>query len=170
MRCCKPCAAIGVEIFSWIFELNVQAARILSKAVSWHLRAAGRIINISSVGTHARSKELLVFAAPEAALEGLRRCLAAKLDARGHTLNAVNPGPVQMEPMKLVSKGLIEMQKKTMAVENRLGSTDNIAQIVGSWLRKGVVGYLGRRLRRQGITLCFDDLAKSLLEYRSVPS
>ena len=127
----KPLADIDAEFFSWVYDLNVRAALLMSKAVVPYLRAPGRIINISSVGARCGFKELTVYCSSKAALEGMTRCLAAELGSKGHTVNAVNPGPVPTELVKEIPKEIIEMQKKTTPVENRLGTTDDIAQIVG---------------------------------------
>lgn len=98
-----------------------------------HLRAPGRIINISSVGARAGFKNLSVYCSSKAALEGLTRCWAAELGAQGHTVNCVSPGPVQTELMDNIPTETIEMQKATTPVQNRIGTVDDITQIV-SWM------------------------------------
>ncbi len=45
----------------------------------------------------------------------------------------MNPGPVQSEMLGNIPKDLVEMQKKLTPIENRLGTFDDIAQIV-AWL------------------------------------
>ena len=50
---------------------------------------------------------------------------------QGHTVNAVNPGPVQTDVLDGIPTEIVEMQKKSTPVENRIGTTDDIAQIVG---------------------------------------
>jgi len=129
----KPLQDITVSDFSYVYDLNVRAPMLLLQAVLPHLRAPGRIINISSVGGRAGFKNLSAYCSSKAALEGLTRCWAAELGAHGHTVNCVNPGPVQTELMDNIPKETVEMQKATTPIENRVGRVDDIAQIV-SWL------------------------------------
>ena len=121
---------ISVDDFSYVYDLNVRAVLLLSKEVLPFLRAPGRIINISSVGARSGFKDLSLYCSSKAAVEGMTRCFAAELGPRGHTVNTVNPGPVQTDVLDGIPKDLIEMQKKSTPVENRLGTTDDIAQIV----------------------------------------
>jgi 3-oxoacyl-[acyl-carrier protein] reductase len=93
------------------------------KAVVPHLRAPGRIINISSVGAR--------FGAPQ--LAGMTRSLAQELGDAGHTVNAVAPGPTESEMLADVPKDIVDNQLKTTAVQHRVGTADDVAQIV-SWL------------------------------------
>jgi 3-oxoacyl-[acyl-carrier protein] reductase len=105
----------------------------MTQAVVPHLRAPGRIINISSVGARHGFKDLSVYCSSKTALEGLTRCWAAELGSAGHTVNAVNPGPVQTALMENIPKDYIEMQKAQTPVQQRVGTVDDIAQIV-AWL------------------------------------
>jgi 3-oxoacyl-[acyl-carrier protein] reductase len=129
----KPLQDITAEDFSSIYDLNVRGPMLLTQAVLPYLRAPGRIINISSVGARYGFKNLSVYCSSKTALEGLTRCWAAELGAAGHTVNAVNPGPVQTQLMENIPQEYIALQKSQTPVENRIGTVDDIAQIV-AWL------------------------------------
>ena len=122
---------ITVDDFSYVYDLNVRAVLLMSQEVLSYLRPPGRIINVSSVGARLGFKELSLYCSSKAAVEGMTRCFAAELGPQGHTVNAVNPGPVQTDVLDGIPKEIVEMQKKSTPIENRLGTTDDIAQIVG---------------------------------------
>ena len=129
----KPLQEISTDDYSYVYDLNVRGPLLMTQAVVPYLREPGRIINISSVGARYGFKDLSMYCSSKAALEGLTRCWAAELGSAGHTVNAVNPGPVQTELMENIPKEYIEMQKAQTPVQNRLGTIDDIAQIV-AWL------------------------------------
>jgi 3-oxoacyl-[acyl-carrier protein] reductase len=124
---------ITAEDFALMFDVNVRAAFLMTKAVVPHLRAPGRIINISSVGARSGFDKLSLYSSTKAALEGMTRGLARELGSQGHTVNAVEPGPVQSEMLDQIPKEIVELQKKTTAVENRIGTVEEVAAVVG-WL------------------------------------
>lgn len=127
----KGLGDISVDDFSYVYDLNVRAVLLMSQEVLPYLRSPGRIINVSSVGARLGFKELSLYCSSKAAVEGMTRCFAAELGHRGHTVNAVNPGPVQTDVLDGIPQEIVEMQKKSTPVENRLGTTDDVAQIVG---------------------------------------
>jgi 3-oxoacyl-[acyl-carrier protein] reductase len=129
----KPLQDISTEDFAYIYDLNVRGPLLMAQAVLPYLRAPGRIVNISSVGARYGFKNLSVYCSSKAALEGLTRCWAAELGIAGHTVNAVNPGPVQTQLMDNIPKEIIEMQKSQTPIENRIGTVDDIVQVV-AWL------------------------------------
>ncbi|KAJ1711965.1 gluconate 5-dehydrogenase [Aspergillus flavus] len=129
----KPLSDLTVEDYNLAYDLNVRGAIFLTQAVLPHLRAPGRIINISSVGARAGFANLSIYCSSKAALEGLTRCWAAELGDAGHTVNAVNPGPVQTALLENIPKELVEMQKSATPVEHRVGTIDDVAQVV-AWL------------------------------------
>jgi 3-oxoacyl-[acyl-carrier protein] reductase len=135
MEVVKPYTDITPSDFDSIFYLNVRAPLLLLQAVKPYLPSSGggRIINISSVGARCGFKKLSLYCASKAALEGLTRSWAAELGAGGHTVNAVNPGPVQSELLDNIPKDIVETQKKQTPAGNRLGELDDVAQIV-AWL------------------------------------
>ncbi|KAE8402913.1 hypothetical protein BDV37DRAFT_272472 [Aspergillus pseudonomiae] len=111
----KPLSDLTVEDYNLVYNLNVRGAVFLTQAVLPHLRAPGRIINISSIGAREGIANLSTYCSSKAALEGLTRCWAAELGGAGHTVNAVNPGP------------------SVTPVEHRAGTIDDVAQVV-AWL------------------------------------
>jgi len=129
----KTLAELTPDDFSTIFNINVRATFFLTKAILPHLRAPGRIINITSVGARGGYASLSAYCASKAAVEGFTRSLAMEIGEQGHTVNAVEPGPTETEMIEKIPKDLVERQKGMTAVGKRLGSVEDVALIVG-WL------------------------------------
>jgi 3-oxoacyl-[acyl-carrier protein] reductase len=95
------------------------------------MRDNGRIINISSCGTHiAQITGLLaVYQMSKGALEQLARCYMKELGARGVTINTVLPGFVETE---LASDTPQEYKDALIArtALRRLGTAEEIASVV----------------------------------------
>lgn len=100
------------------------------KAVVPYLRSPGRIINISSIGARSGFGNISLYCASKAAVEGLTRSLADELGSNGHTINAVEPGPVQAELLQSLPKNFVDLQMSLTPMEHRMGTIDDIAQIV----------------------------------------
>ncbi|CEL03834.1 hypothetical protein ASPCAL04974 [Aspergillus calidoustus] len=129
----KPIPDITVDDFSFVYDLNVRAPLLMLQSVLPHLRAPGRIINIGSVGGRSGFKQLSVYCSSKAALEGMTRCWAAELGSAGHTVNCVNPGPVQTDLIGNIPQETVKMQKDSTPIQNRLGTVEDIAPVV-VWL------------------------------------
>ena len=129
----KSVVEVTAEDYAAMFDVNVRAALLLTGAVVPHLRAPGRIINMSSVGARMCFANLSLYAGSKAAIEGITRSLAQELGGAGHTVNAVAPGPVESEMLADVPGEIVEGQMKQTAVEQRMGTVDDVARIV-AWL------------------------------------
>lgn len=129
----KAMENITVDDYTSIYDLNVRAPMLLTQAVLPHLRRPGRIINISSVGGRCGFANLSMYCSSKAALEGLTRCWAAELGKDGTTVNAVAPGPVESEMLANIPKEIVDIQKAGTPVGKRVGTADEIANVV-SWL------------------------------------
>ncbi|KAL2356376.1 hypothetical protein BJ546DRAFT_802341, partial [Cryomyces antarcticus] len=114
-----------LEDFDHVYDLNVRAVSLMTKAVVSHS------IKIGSVGGRAGFANLSLYCSSKAAMEGFTWTWAAEMGKDGHTVNQVNPGPVQSAMLDNIPKDTIELQKKWTLLENRLGTVDDIAQIVG---------------------------------------
>jgi 3-oxoacyl-[acyl-carrier protein] reductase len=126
----KSVAEMTAEDFAAIFDVNVRAPFLLTGAVVPHLRAPGRIINMSSIGARTGAANMSLYCSSKAAIEGMTRALAQELGDAGHTVNAVAPGPVESDMLEGVPKDMVQAQLKLTAVERRVGTADDIARIV----------------------------------------
>jgi 3-oxoacyl-[acyl-carrier protein] reductase len=129
----KSLAELTPDDFSAVFNTNVRATFFLTQAILPHLRAPGRIINITSVGARGGYATLSAYCASKAAVEGFTRSLAMELGEAGHTVNAVEPGPTATEMIEKIPQDLVERQKGMTAVGRRLGSVEDVALVV-AWL------------------------------------
>jgi 3-oxoacyl-[acyl-carrier protein] reductase len=129
----KDLGPITPEDFESVYNLNVRGTLLMTQAVLPHLPAAGRVINISSVGARCGFPGLSVYCSSKAAIEGLTRCWAAELGENGTTVNCVNPGPVQTELIENIPKDIVEEQKANTPIKKGLGTVDDVAKIA-CWL------------------------------------
>lgn len=125
---------VKIEDYDYHYNVNVRGVIFMTQAILPHLpKRAGRIINISSVGARIGVPNMSLYCSTKAALEGLTRCWADELGADGHTVNTVNPGAVQSDMLDKLPRDVIDAQKAVTSVEKRIGTKDDIAQIV-AWL------------------------------------
>ncbi len=124
---------ITLDDYSAVYEPNVRGVIFLTQAVLPHLRAPGRIINISSVGARAGFAALSLYVSSKGALEAMTRAWATELGKDGTTVNAVAPGPVQSEMLESIPPEIVKRQKESTPVEGRVGTPQEVADVV-SWL------------------------------------
>lgn len=124
---------VALGDYDKVFDLNVRGVMLMTQAVVPYLAPKGRVINLSSVGARSGFKNVGLYCASKAAVESFTRVWASELGANGTTVNAVAPGPVPSDMLDNIPKDIVDMQKATTPVEQRLGSTEEIGGIVG-WL------------------------------------
>jgi 3-oxoacyl-[acyl-carrier protein] reductase len=134
----KPLGDISLSDYDKVFNLNVRGVVMLTQGVlsRFDPKGGNRIINIGSVGARCGFAQLGLYCASKAALEGLTRCWAAELGRDGTTVNQVNPGPVQTAMLENIPEAIVNGQKARTPLENRVGTVEEIAKIVG-WLAGG---------------------------------
>ena len=146
----KAITETTVEDFTSVHDLNVRGLFLMTKAVIPHLRAPGRIINIGSLAANVGLAGFGVYAATKCAVVGLTRSLAAELGPAGHSANCVNPGVVITKLADGLPPGFIEGNKALTPMENRSGSIDDIAQIVGFLAEEGSRWITGQSISATG--------------------
>jgi 3-oxoacyl-[acyl-carrier protein] reductase len=117
------------EDFDRIFDVNVRAVFLASRAASRVLPPGGRIITIGSVNADRMPYAGGAFyAMTKAAVAGLTRGWARDLGPKGITVNCVQPGPVDtdMNP----ADGPRSAFQIPMTALNRYGRGDEVAALV----------------------------------------
>lgn len=125
----KPIEQIELADFERIYAVNVRAVFVATQAAVKHMRAGGRVINISS--TNAERMPFAggaVYAMSKSALQGLVQGFSRDLGPRGITINNVQPGPVDTE-LNSATGDFAEMLKGLMALP-RYASGAEIAGMV----------------------------------------
>ena len=94
------------------------------------LRDGGRVINFSSSVVGLYQPTYGVYAATKAGVEALTHIAAKELAARGITVNAVAPGPVETELFMAGKNEALVQSIARMNPMGRLGQPDDIASVV----------------------------------------
>jgi 3-oxoacyl-[acyl-carrier protein] reductase len=126
------------ELWERDLKVNLTGAFHCTNAVwgSMVSRKWGRIINISSVAGLMGAWLQPSYGATKAGIVGLTKSLAIEAGRYGITVNAVCPGFIATEAVKLYDAGMIErIEKKT--VLKRLGRPEEVAQVVAFLASEG---------------------------------
>ncbi len=117
--------------FDWTMSVNARGPLFAIQTAVPRMRDNGRIINISSCGTHiAQITGLLaVYQMSKGALEQLARCYMKELGARGITINTVLPGFVETELASDTPQDYKDALIRRTALR-RLGTPEEIASVV----------------------------------------
>lgn len=114
------------------FDLNVNGPIFATQAAAARFpKEGGRVINVSSVVGRSAFAGTSVYSATKAALNALTRVWAAELGAKGVTVNAVAPGPVETDMARAVL-GDGEVRKGLIARTplGRIGAPADVADAV----------------------------------------
>ena len=126
----SPIAEVDDASFSLQIETNLGGVFRGMREAGKRLRDGGRVINLSSSVVGLYQHAYGVYAATKAAVEAMTRVFAKEMGARGITVNAVAPGPVETE---LFMTGKSDAQVQTIMKINplgRLGQPADIASVV----------------------------------------
>jgi 3-oxoacyl-[acyl-carrier protein] reductase len=144
-----PLSPIGkgdVEAFDKVIATNLRGTFLVFAQAAQHISADGRIIAFSSSVLAKSFPSYGPYIASKAGAEGLVHVLANELRGRNVTVNAVAPGPVGTDLfLKGKSEAQIEEFKKLNPLE-RLGSPEDIANVVsflagpdGGWVNSQIL-------------------------------
>lgn len=141
-----PLAKADDDNFSKQIDINLKGTFNTLREAANRLRDGGRIINFSTTVVGLKLETYGVYAATKAAVETLTAIIAKEMRGRNINVNAVAPGPTATD-LFLTGKSdeLIERMSKMNPLE-RLGTPEDIANVVsflagpdGAWINGQVL-------------------------------
>ena len=142
----SPIAKLDIESFDKVIAINLRGAFLVLGQAAQNVVEGGRIIALSSSVLAKSFPTYGAYIASKAGVEGLVHVLTNELRGRRITVNAVAPGPVGTQ---LFLKGKSEAQIAELgklAPLERLGQTEDIANVVsflagpdGGWINGQVL-------------------------------
>jgi 3-oxoacyl-[acyl-carrier protein] reductase len=141
-----PIAASDDALFDSQVAVNLKGSFNAMREAAKRLRNGGRIINFSTSVVGLKLESYGVYVATKAAVEGLTGILSKELRGRDITVNAVAPGPTGTDLfLDGKSPELIDRLAKMNPLE-RLGTPEDIANVVaflaspeGGWINGQVL-------------------------------
>jgi len=138
------------EEFDRLFAVNVKRTFFCCQQAAKKMADGGRIVNFSSSTTALMLPTYSAYVATKGAVEQLSHVLAKELGPRGITVNVVSPGPTDTE---LFGQGKSEEDKRRyarMAALGRLGTPEDIADVVAFLASDEARWVTGQNLRANG--------------------
>lgn len=146
----RPLADTDDALLDQLIDTNVRGTLHGLRQAAQHLRAGGRIVNLSSTAVASATPGLGAYSATKAAVEALTRVFAKELAGRSITVNAVAPGLIKSE---MFAEGKTDAQIQQMAQAaplGRLGEASEIASLVAFLVRADAAWVNGQVVRANG--------------------
>ncbi|BFU92780.1 MAG: putative oxidoreductase [Nitrospira sp.] len=122
----KPLEETTEEDFNSVIALNAKGPYFAMQEAARALKDGGRIVNISTGGTHLHFPEATAYLGSKAALEQYSKGLAQELAPKGITVNTISPG--------FTDTGMMTEEYRRIGIQlspmKRLGVPKDIADVV----------------------------------------
>lgn len=142
----KPLVETTEEEFDRLFALNAKGPYFAMQEAARVIRDGGRIINISTDGTHLGFSGATTYLGSKGALEQFSKGLAHELAAKGVTVNTVSPGftetGMMTEPFRQVGIQMSPLK--------RIGTPQDIADVVAFVVSEDARWLTGQNLHAGG--------------------
>lgn len=124
----KPLIETTEQEFDEIFALNARGPYFAMQEAAKVIEDGGRVVNISTEGTHLGLPGVTAYLGSKAALEQFTKGLAQELAPKGITVNTVSPG-YTVTDMLPADPGFRQMGEQASPLK-RLGTPKDIADVV----------------------------------------
>jgi 3-oxoacyl-[acyl-carrier protein] reductase len=131
------------EEYDRLFALNAKGPYFAMQEAAKVIEAGGRIVNISTDGTHMGFSHATIYLGSKGALEQFTKGLAHELASKGVTVNTVSPGFTDTD---MLSDPTIRQFGADLSPFKRVGTAQEIADVVAF-----VVGDEARWLTGQNV-------------------
>ncbi|KAA2260438.1 SDR family oxidoreductase [Solihabitans fulvus] len=146
----KPLGDCTDEDFDNLVNLNTRSAFNTLRATIRHINDQGRYVVLSTTLTSIMTGAYGLYSGSKAAVERMVLAAAKELGARGVTVNAVAPGPIDDSFYREAETPASIEAATHHSPRNRLGYPDDIAPVVG-WLISSDAGWVsGQTVRANG--------------------
>jgi len=115
------------EEYDRLFALNARGPYFAMQEAAKVIEAGGRIVNISTDGTHMGFSDATIYLGSKGALEQFTKGLAYELAPKGVTVNTVSPGFTDTD---MLSDPNVRQMGAQMSPLKRLGTAQDIADVV----------------------------------------
>jgi 3-oxoacyl-[acyl-carrier protein] reductase len=146
----KPLVEFTDADFDHLIDLNTRSAFNTLRATARHVADNGRYVVLSTTLTSVMTGTYGLYSGSKAAVERMVLAAAKELGARGITVNAVAPGPVDDDFYRHAETPESIEAATHHSPRNRLGHPEDIAPVVG-WLISEAAGWVsGQTVRANG--------------------
>lgn len=145
-----PLRDITGELFDRVMTVNAKFPLLAMRRAEPLLRDGGRIVNISTLNTGLPVPGLALYSASKAALEQCTAVAAREFGARGITVNAVSPGATDTGLLRETNSPEALEQTTAFTALGRLGTPDDIADVVAFLAGPGAQWITGQNIRVTG--------------------
>ena len=146
----KPLADITDAEFDLLIDRNTRSAFHTLRATARHIADGGRYVVLSTTLTAVMTGPYGVYSAAKAAVERMVLAAAKELGARGVTVNAVAPGPVDDSFYHSAETPESVAAATHHSPRGRLGRPDDIAPVVGFLVGADAGWISGQTVRANG--------------------
>jgi 3-oxoacyl-[acyl-carrier protein] reductase len=141
---------ISDDDYSRAVDLNLRTAFNVLRVSGRHLTDSGRCVLVSTSLTGVVPGPYGLYAATKAGVEVMVRATAAEWGARGITVNAVAPGPIDNDFFRGPETAESIAGAGTLSPRGRLGTAADVAPVVGFLVSDAAGWVSGQTLRANG--------------------
>ena len=127
----RPIMDIDVKAWEWTMDINARACLLCAQRAAKLMEGrGGKIVSISSLGSHFVLPNYTVVGVSKAALEALTRYLAIELAPQGICVNAVAASAVLTEALKFYFKEGLVKDNRQATPAGRMVIPEDVADVV----------------------------------------
>ncbi|SEF18127.1 3-oxoacyl-[acyl-carrier protein] reductase [Streptomyces sp. 2112.3] len=145
-----PIAETTLDEWERVMAVNGRGTFLALQHAATRMRDGGRIITLSTVGTHWPSQGEALYAASKAAVEQLTRVASRELGHRGITANTLSLGPTDTDLLRAGAHPDALDGAAAMTALGRIGRPDDVAGLVALLVRADNRWVTGQNIRADG--------------------